>query len=238
MKLQERKDNFIIKSNNKHLNKYDYSKVDYKNSLIKVCIICPLHGDFFQTPQCHARGKGCPKCAIEDKKLYTQEEFINLCNEIHNNKYEYVNIEYVDTKHKINILCKDHGFFLQRAGAHLVGEGCPKCCCYISKKEELWLSSLNIENLLKHHTIYLSNNKWIKVDGFDEQNNVIYEFYGDYWHGNPLLYDENLINNSTGKTFGQIYLQTIERENKLKALGYNVISMWESDFNYKKSDII
>ena len=33
-----------------HGNKYDYSKVKYKNNSVKVCIICPIHGDFWQTP--------------------------------------------------------------------------------------------------------------------------------------------------------------------------------------------
>ena len=40
--------------------KYDYSKVDYKQSKIKVIIICPIHGEFEQTPDHHLSGQGCP----------------------------------------------------------------------------------------------------------------------------------------------------------------------------------
>ena len=37
---------FIKRSNVIHHNKYDYSKVEYVNSSTKVCIICPIHGEF------------------------------------------------------------------------------------------------------------------------------------------------------------------------------------------------
>lgn len=54
--------NFIEIANRKHGNKYDYSKVEYKNCKKKVCIICPKHGDFYQSPIVHIKGCGCPMC--------------------------------------------------------------------------------------------------------------------------------------------------------------------------------
>ena len=54
---------FIEKAKKIHNNKYDYSKVEYVNVKTKVCIICPEHGEFWQTPDSHINGKsGCPKC--------------------------------------------------------------------------------------------------------------------------------------------------------------------------------
>ncbi|MBP3707958.1 MAG: hypothetical protein J6J36_05055 [Clostridia bacterium] len=55
-------DMFIKKSKYIHNNKYDYSKTEYINSQNKVCIICPEHGEFWQTPSEHLNGAGCPKC--------------------------------------------------------------------------------------------------------------------------------------------------------------------------------
>jgi conserved hypothetical protein len=52
----------IAKAKLVHGDKYDYSKVDYSNAHTKVCIICPNHGEFWQTPNNHLRGHGCPKC--------------------------------------------------------------------------------------------------------------------------------------------------------------------------------
>ena len=67
-------DKFIKKAKSVHGNKYDYSKVCYVNSQTKVCIVCPIHGEFWQTPAHHLHGEGCPKCFGTCRK--TTEEFI------------------------------------------------------------------------------------------------------------------------------------------------------------------
>ena len=59
------KEDFINKANIIHNNKYDYSKVKYINSRTKICIICPIHGEFWQIPNLHLRGNGCFKCGRE-----------------------------------------------------------------------------------------------------------------------------------------------------------------------------
>ncbi len=56
------KEEFILKARQIHGWKYDYSKVEYKGSQKKVCIICPKHGEFWQTPANHLRYKGCKRC--------------------------------------------------------------------------------------------------------------------------------------------------------------------------------
>jgi hypothetical protein len=56
-------DYFIEKANEKHNNKYDYSKVEYVNAKSKVIIICPEHDEFEQTPNGHLNGRGCSVCA-------------------------------------------------------------------------------------------------------------------------------------------------------------------------------
>ena len=83
---------FIEKARNRHVNKYDYSKVEYRGSKEKVCIICPKHGEFWQYPQDHVRGNNCPLCANEkrgSKQRLTKEEFIKKAQEVHGDKYDY-----------------------------------------------------------------------------------------------------------------------------------------------------
>jgi len=53
---------WIEKAKKVHRNKYDYSKVNYLNNYTKVCIICSLHSEFWQTPDNHLGGNNCPKC--------------------------------------------------------------------------------------------------------------------------------------------------------------------------------
>lgn len=57
-------DTFIEKASEIH-NKYDYSKIDFKNVNTKVTIICPIHGEFEQLPYNHLKGQGCRKCRRE-----------------------------------------------------------------------------------------------------------------------------------------------------------------------------
>lgn len=68
-KLSSNKETFVEKARKIHgENKYDYSKVEYINAKTKVCIVCPIHGEFWQTPNVHLGGKGCPKCKCEGRK--------------------------------------------------------------------------------------------------------------------------------------------------------------------------
>ena len=51
---------FIQKAKEIYGDKFDYSKVEYKDSRTKVTIICPRCGEFTQMPRTHLKGKGCP----------------------------------------------------------------------------------------------------------------------------------------------------------------------------------
>jgi len=61
-KLSLTKEQFIKKAREIHGWKYDYSKVEYINYSTEVCIICPEHGEFWQTPRKHLSGHECPFC--------------------------------------------------------------------------------------------------------------------------------------------------------------------------------
>jgi hypothetical protein len=60
---------FINRSKEKHKEKYNYDLVLYENCRTKVKIICPIHGEFEQTPDAHLySGRGCEKCAREARR--------------------------------------------------------------------------------------------------------------------------------------------------------------------------
>lgn len=62
-------DIFIQRAIAKHGNKFDYSKVEYKDCDTNVLIGCPIHGEFTQTPYMHLTAThGCPKCYHESRK--------------------------------------------------------------------------------------------------------------------------------------------------------------------------
>ena len=114
----------IEKFNKKHNNKYNYSLVEYINNRTKIKIIYPIHGIFEQIPENHKK-QGCPKCARN--KILSKEQFIERSNKIHNNKYDYSLVEYINIHTKVKILCPEHGEFLQEPKSHMSGCGCSFC---------------------------------------------------------------------------------------------------------------
>lgn len=107
-----------------HGERYNYSNVDYIGTHTKVEIICKDHGSFFQIPKDHKKGFGCGRCA--GKTSYSQKEFFDKVNEVHESKYTYLS-PYTKANDKITIMCKDHGIFKQTAYTHMGGSGCNEC---------------------------------------------------------------------------------------------------------------
>lgn len=117
---------FIARAKAVHGDKYDYSVTEYVKSSTKLTIICPVHGEFKVLPSNHVgRRSGCPKCAGQEK--LTSESFRERAGEIHGDHYDYSEVQYVNRKTKVTIVCPTHGEFQQTPKAHLTGNGCNKC---------------------------------------------------------------------------------------------------------------
>lgn len=117
---------FIEKAIIVHGGFYDYSFVNFVSSKDPVEIVCTEHGKFLQKPNEHLSGRGCPTCG-QLRKFVGLENFIKRSNEVHNHKFDYSNSVYEHSSSKIEIICKVHGSFFQKAGAHMMGHQCPKC---------------------------------------------------------------------------------------------------------------
>lgn len=167
---------FIKKARNIHGDKYDYSQVIYTYNKEKVKIICPLHGEFFQTPSNHihkTKPQGCRLCGIDklrqDKKM-SLEDFIAKANKIHNNKYDYSETAYgLNSKVPVTIICPIHGKFYPTPNNHIhptCPTGCPKC---------------------KLITIGFKTS--LKLEGFINKSRNI--------HGNKFNYDKVIYKNTT-----------------------------------------
>ena len=177
-----------------HGNKYDYSKTHYINNITKICIICPIHGEFWQTPKQHLRGQGCPKCGAEKIKTsrnrkpvtdktkreflkketgngsgkFTTDVFIKFLFDKYGDQYDYTKVNYVNHKTKVCLICPEHGEFWKEPNSLLhKNTGCPEC-------------------IKKRKSVYFSLGK----DVFIEKANDV--FHGTYSYDNVKY-----INNST-----------------------------------------
>lgn len=194
--MKSNTEEFIQKAREIHGDKYDYSKVNYINNKTKVCIICPEHGEFWQKPNNHLHGNGCKKCSYETPrhKRKTTEEFIKNANKIHNNFYDYSQVNYINNKTPVCIVChnkdkygKEHGEFWQRPDNHLHGQVCPKCAKKNSKLErnvKKFLTKNNITFIQEKKFKWLNNQR---LDFYLPKYNIAIECQGEQ-HFVPIIF--------------------------------------------------
>jgi Protein of unknown function (DUF723) len=227
---------------------YDYSLfTTYKNNKQKITIICPIHGEFKQRIFNHLINKqGCPMCgdlkvrASIKKQTSTKEKFINDARKIHGISYDYNEVDYINNYTKITIICPIHGEFKQRPLDHVISHnGCSLCAKRSYSKSAIsWLIYIsNTENIHIQHAEnggeYRIPNTRYFVDGYCKENNTVYEFHGDAYHGNLTKYTPETLchpfkNNITAQ---ELHDKTMIKEKIIRELGYNLISIWESDWN-------
>lgn len=164
---------FIERSTKIHNGRYNYSKVEYKGLEKPVCIICPVHGEFWQKANGHMYGRGCPKCYGTPKS--TTEEFIRKAKEIYGDKYDYSKVVYNGNKEKVCIVCPEHGDFWMSPNAHLRGHQCPRCFGAPKQTTDLFKT--------RARALFESKYDYSKVvyDGLNKKVCIICPEHGEFW---------------------------------------------------------
>ena len=229
---------------------FDYSQIKYVNNKTPVTIICKIHGEFSQIPYIHIKGHSCNKCSRNkiSETCYKNNNFVNNAKKMHGDIYDYSKVDYKGCSVNVIIICKIHGEFEKTPDNHTHKtrpQGCQKCQTkkQYSKSQIEWLNFIQLYNniTIKHaengNELSIQNTNY-KADGYCEETNTIYEFHGDYWHGNPKKFMPIEINKTTGTTFGEMYQKTLEREQQIKDFGYNLVVMWEHDWNKINKSIL
>lgn len=194
--------------------------------------------------------------ALNNIDVQTRQKQTNLT------KYS---VEHHRQKHMINILplIEDYGWLFNQyitigktATQIAVDLGCVSYTTIISylKRAEIdirynygysyacinWLNNIieqegiDIKHALNGGEYQIPGTRY-KADGYCVETNTVYEFHGDYWHGNPKIYTPEIINEVNGKTMGELYLNTTNKEKYIKELGYTLIVMWENDLLSKNN---
>jgi hypothetical protein len=174
---------FIEKAKAVHGDKYDYSKVEYINSLKEVIIICREHGEFEQLPKTHKRGNGCIKCG-KDRSSHarknTLEEFIQKATQVHGDKYDYSKVEYKKSCQKVIIHCKEHGEYLQTPNGHIGGAGCVKCATQKNANDKRFTRIEFIEKAIEVHRDKYDYSK-VEYKNFNTKVCIICSEHGEYF---------------------------------------------------------
>ena len=216
---------FIADCNKLHKNKYDYSKSLYINDKTKIIIICPIHGEFSQTPSCHKKGTGCERCGVIQRGIdlrINKEKFIQRAIELHGDCFDYSNSQCTNSHDYVIIKCNNClKEFKQLAYSHInIGNGCPNC---LSSKREFELKDF-IKNELKLNII--ENSRSIippkEIDIYIPEKQFAIEYNGTYHHSELMGTDKHYHIN-----------KTIECENN----NIRLLHIFENEWKLKK-DIV
>jgi very-short-patch-repair endonuclease len=158
-----------------HNDKYDLSKVVYVNRRTKICVICPIHGEWFTLTEQLLRGQGCFTCGKSLsglKKRIPISEFLERVNIVHNNRYQYDLSEYKGIRSKIKIHCDFHDkWFSQMAHAHLdLAQGCPDCGVENQKLKRRMSLKVFID---KANIIHDNKYDYSAAEQFENQNSLV-----------------------------------------------------------------
>ena len=154
-----------------HGDKYDYSKMDYINTRTKICIICPEHGEFWQTPQKHMSGQGCPKC----KRSHMENDISMLLTNnniefIEQKKFSWLGLQSLDfylPKYNIGIECQGMQHF--EPTRHF------KNCEVLLKRDELKYQLCNENNLkLLYYTDYNISDETLNKHRIYTKDNLVF----------------------------------------------------------------
>lgn len=231
-------DIFVAEANNKYSGKFRYLAPSSKTHKWSdsITVLCPDHGSFITTAAAHLkRSVSCVPCYRVQQRA-SLSEWIDACHLTHNSYYDYSKVQYEGYEAKVEIVCPKHGAFWQAANMHKNGTRCPRCAKGGSSwGEQLWLDTVPLPRDPTHRQVWISliDGQKIKVDGFDPNTNTIYEYLGDYYHGNPALF-EPTATTYFGKTFGELYESTCVRLTKIKESGYNLVYVWASDIKRRQ----
>lgn len=110
--------------------------------------------------------------------------------------------------------------------------------CPICHPRTIGISSGEKEVLKYIQSIYkgkiISNDRNVlegkEIDIYLPELNLGFEFQGDLWHANPLLFDESFINPINHKTYTEIHLADEEKKKCAFKKGIKLIEIWETDW--------
>jgi hypothetical protein len=123
------------------------------------------------------------RCPTIDSAISKNEYIKTKGNTIHDNKYNYTNLDYKNAKTKLSIICPIHGEFKQQLNAHINGSGCIKCVkrkggYNLTNWENTAKNSKNFDNFkLYIIEIWDSNEKFYKIGRTFTTTN--FRFYGN-----------------------------------------------------------
>ena len=178
----------------------------------------------------------CRICTGKAKK--STEQFINQLAVLRSDVSVVECSVYTRAHDNMSFRCSNSHTWRTKPISVLLGSGCPYCVTKGYSKVAIdWLNSISlatgerIQHAENGGEYLIPDTKWY-ADGYCVATNTIYEFYGSVYHGDLELFEPDARCHPFNKQVTAKYLheKTIAREDEIRNLGYNVISIWEREY--------
>jgi hypothetical protein len=95
----------------------------------EITVKCAQHGQYIVTVKRFLQGANCQQCYHASRNpRYDFQAWVDAATKAHNSYYDYSSVvEYNGLSSSVTITCPKHGKFVQNAGVHKNGHGCPEC---------------------------------------------------------------------------------------------------------------
>lgn len=209
-----------------HGDAYQYDLSAYVGVHTPISIICAAHGVFRQAPHSHAKGSGCPLCAVPKqqgrntrRQRHTQLNFAALASNVHKGMFDYTDTVYTHNQNKVVFRCIAHNRILeQTARDHLDGYNpCTQCNHMKSAGEQ------QVFDFLSTLTKAESRNRTIlkpkELDIYLPDRKLAVEYCGEYRHSAGSKDEERAARK-----------KHIEKYRACKEQGVRLITLWESEW--------
>lgn len=176
-KLRKRKttEEFINECVDKYGDKYDYSKVEYKNANSYICVINKETGKEKWIEATTFLSKGL----CDTVERLNTENFIERAKKVHGNKYDYSITKYEHAKRKIKYICPEHGVIEQLPSNHL-RYGCKKCSINKIKSIRAKTTEDFIKEAIKVHGERYDYSK-VNYVNYKTKICIICNEHGEFW---------------------------------------------------------
>ena len=163
----------------------------------------------------------------------TTQQFIEEAKKVHEDKYDYSKVEYIDCKTKVLIICPKHGEFWQRPSEHLRGHGCSKCAIekIYPRGQRKWFKENIIIEAQKYNTPKEFRSKSYGAYEAAQRLGILKDLY-QYWEKNKIRKANGYWNNYEHcKEEAKKYSSISEFQQKCHAgARYSSKNGWMGDF--------
>lgn len=201
----------------------------YERDKVKILHRCKACGHQWPvSPNSVLRGSGCPLCAkirFTEKNSLTAEEYQSRLDVARPGAKLIGAYKGYFTKTQHVCACGQN-WMTTPSNALLTGSS--RCqACYlrdnqVSKVGDAWLAQVEKILRIKVDREFRCGVGRYVCDGYNKRHNVVFEFLGDYWHGNPKTRKD--------ERRAHKYERLKNKMKLLRAAGFTVVWVWESEF--------